>query len=162
LSGVLIGTVHLPWVYAIDALTFVVAASTVVLMVAVSPVTARRGPGLGSLRQLFRHIGGRQVLLGAYLIDINAMVFGASRALFPALTVSVFHGGPITLGVLYADPAAGPLVGAATTGWLDRIRHPGRMVIIAVCAWGAAIAPSDWSVACGSPWCCSVWPDGPT
>ncbi len=65
--------------------------------------------------------------------------FGPPRALFPALTVSVFHGGPITLGLLYAAPAAGALIGATTTGWLDRVRHQGRMVITAVCVWGAAI-----------------------
>jgi MFS family permease len=140
LSGVLIGAVHLGWVYAVDALTFVLAGSTVALMAAVPPVASGRGSGLGSLRQLFGLIRGRQVLLGAYLIDINAMVFGAPRALFPALAVSVFHGGPRTLGLLYAAPAAGALVGAGTTGWLDRVRHQGRIVIIAVCAWGAAIA----------------------
>jgi MFS family permease len=89
---------------------------------------------------LFGLIRGRQVLLGAYLIDINAMVFGAPRALYPALAVAVFHGGPRTLGLLYAAPAAGALMGAGTTGWLDRVRHQGRIVIIAVCVWGAAIA----------------------
>jgi MFS family permease len=140
LSGVLIGAVHLQWVYAIDALTFVLAGSTVVLMAAMPPVVGTRGPGLGSLRQLFGLIRGRQVLLGAYLIDINAMVFGAPRALYPALAVAVFHGGPRTLGLLYAAPAAGALMGAGTTGWLDRVRHQGRIVIIAVCVWGAAIA----------------------
>ena len=36
---------------------------------------------------------GRQALQGVYLIDINAMVFGMPRALFPALAATVFHGG---------------------------------------------------------------------
>ena len=36
---------------------------------------------------------GRQAIQGAYLIDINAMVFGMPRALFPALAVTVFGGG---------------------------------------------------------------------
>ncbi len=125
LSGVLIGAVQLGWVYAIDAVTFVLAGSTVALMAAMPPVAGGRGPGLGSLRQLFGLIGGRQVLLGGYLIDINAMVFGAPRALFPALAVSVFHGGRRTLGLLYAAPAAGALVGAGTTGWLGPVTPPG-------------------------------------
>jgi MFS family permease len=42
LSGVLIGAVHLQWVYAIDALTFVLAGSTVVLMAAMPPVVGTR------------------------------------------------------------------------------------------------------------------------
>jgi len=76
---------------------------------------------------------------GAYLIDVNAMVFGMPRALFPALAVSVFHGGARTLGYLYAAPAAGALVGALTTGWLERVHRQAWAVIVAVCVWGAAI-----------------------
>jgi hypothetical protein len=32
------------------------------------------------------------------------MVFGMPKALFPALAAAVFHGGPSTLGYLYAAP----------------------------------------------------------
>jgi predicted MFS family arabinose efflux permease len=80
------------------------------------------------------------VLLGAYLIDLNAMVFGAPNAVFPALNHAAFGGGPGTLGLLYAAPGAGACVGALTTGWLERIRRQGAAVIGAVCVWGAAIA----------------------
>jgi predicted MFS family arabinose efflux permease len=66
-------------------------------------------------------------------------VFGMPRALFPALATTVFRGGASTLGYLYAAPAAGALVGALTTGWLERIRRQGWAVIAAVCVWGAAI-----------------------
>src|ERR1700733_9002564 len=36
-------------------------------------------------------------------------------------------------------PAAGALVGALTTGWLNRINRQAWAVIVAVCVWGAAI-----------------------
>jgi predicted MFS family arabinose efflux permease len=75
-----------------------------------------------------------------YLIDINAMVFGMPRALFPAMAGSVFGGGTITLGFLYAAPGVGALIGAVTTGWVQHIRRQGWAVIIAVTVWGAAIA----------------------
>jgi hypothetical protein len=87
----------------------------------------------------FRYLRGRQVLQGVYLIDLNAMVFGMPRALFPALAASAFRGGASTLGFLYAAPAAGALAGALTTGWLERIRRQARAVVAAVCVWGAAI-----------------------
>ena len=76
---------------------------------------------------------------GAYLIDVNAMVFGLPRALFPAMAATTFGGGATTVGFLYAAPGAGALIGAVTTGWVGRIRRQGRAVIIAVIAWGAAI-----------------------
>ena len=41
------------------------------------------------------------------------MVFGMPRALFPAMAGSVFGGGTITLGLLYAAPGMGALVGAS-------------------------------------------------
>ncbi len=100
--------------------------------------TATRA-GISSVVEGLRYLKGRQPLQGAYLIDVNAMVFGLPRALFPALAASVFHGGASTLGYLYAAPGAGALVGALTTGWVDRIRRQARAVVIAVCVWGATI-----------------------
>jgi hypothetical protein len=84
-------------------------------------------------------VRGRQAIQGAYLIDINAMVFGMPRALFPALATTLFGGGASTLGFLYAAPGAGALVGALTTGWVSRVRRQGLAVIVAVLIWGAAI-----------------------
>ena len=139
MAGLLIEAVHLPWVYTIAAVIYLLTAVTVARIPAIPPAPGARRPGLGSIAEGLRYLRGRQALQGAYLIDINAMVFGMPRALFPALAASVFHGGPSTLGYLYAAPAAGALIGALTTGWLARIHRQGWAVIVAVCVWGAAI-----------------------
>jgi len=140
LAGLLIGVVPLPWVYALVAVSYLAAALIMWRMSAGPAAQARAGrPGLGSVLDGLRYLRGRQALQGAYLIDINAMVFGMPKALFPALAAAVFHGGPAVLGYLYAAPAAGALLGALTTGWLDRPRRPGWAVIVAVCVWGGAI-----------------------
>jgi MFS family permease len=70
---------------------------------------------------------------------VNAMVFGMPRALFPALAATVFGGGATTVGLLYAAPGAGALLGALTSGWVGRVRRQGRAVVLAVLIWGAAI-----------------------
>ncbi len=44
------------------------------------------------------------------------------------------------LGLLFAAPAVGAFIGAATSGWVGRIRHQGLAVIWAVVVWGAGIA----------------------
>ena len=88
---------------------------------------------------------GRQVMQGAYLIDINAMVFGMPRALFPAIGLNVFHGGPTVVGYLFAAPGAGALVGALTTGWVSSIDRRGRAVIVSVVIWGLAITAFGFS-----------------
>jgi len=139
LAGLLIGAVHLQWVYALAGVIYLLTALTAALMPAIPPAPGARRPGLGSVAEGLRYLRGRQVLQGVYLVDLSAMVFGMPRALFPALAATAFHGGPRTLGYLYAAPAAGALVGALTTGWLERIRRHGWAVIVAVCVWGAAI-----------------------
>ncbi len=60
-----------------------------------------------STKEGLRYLRTRQALQGVYLIDINAMVFGMPRALFPAMAGAVFGGGTITLGFLYAAPGVG-------------------------------------------------------
>ncbi|MFY9846990.1 MAG: MFS transporter, partial [Trebonia sp.] len=87
-----------------------------------------------------RFVRRSQPVQGAYLIDLNAMVFGMPRALFPALAANVFGGGATTVGLLYAAPGAGALLGALTSGWVGRVRRQGLAVICAVIVWGLAIA----------------------
>ncbi len=139
LSGLLL-TIGLPLVYGLDAATFVVALIATLLMAPIPPVHAgTRGPWQ-STREGLRYLRTRQVLQGVYIVDINAMVFGMPRALFPAMAESVFSGGTVTLGLLYAAPGAGALIGALTTGWVSHTRRQGRAVILAVVVWGLAIA----------------------
>jgi MFS family permease len=140
LAGLLLAGTSLSAVYWIDVATFGAAFITVLFM-APMPVPGRpRKVGLGSIIEGLSYLRGRQVIQGVFLIDINAMVFGMPRALFPALGTNVFKGGAQAVGFLYAAPGAGALLGALTTGWVGRVRHQGRAVIIAVMAWGAAIA----------------------
>ena len=99
LTGLLIDAVHLEWVFAVVAISDALAA---LILSRLSPrplhPTATRA-GISSVVEGLRYLKGRQPLQGAYLIDVNAMVFGLPRALFPALAASVFHEG-------HADVAA--------------------------------------------------------
>ncbi len=137
-------------VYWADAVTFAVVAGSM-LWLAPQPAAAARTPRpagasahgrdfLRSLAEGIRFTRGRPGIQGAFLIDINATVLGMPRALFPALAANVFGGGAITLGLLSAAPGAGALAGAVTTGWVGGVRRQGRAVILAVIAWGLAIA----------------------
>jgi MFS family permease len=140
LSGILLG-IGLPLVFGLDAGSFVLACLCTALMAPIPPAHDGRGVSpWQSTKEGLRYLRSRQALQGVYLIDINAMVFGMPRALFPAMAGSVFGGGTITLGFLYAAPGVGALVGALTTGWVENVRRQGWAVIIAVTVWGAAIA----------------------
>jgi MFS family permease len=139
-AGLLLAGAGVRLVYWMDVAAMAVAmAATFLMGPQVPQASAGHRPGLRSIADGFSYLRGRPVIQGAYLIDINAMVFGMPRAVFPALALTVFGGGARTLGFLYAAPGVGALLGAVTTGWIARIRRQGRAVIAAVLVWGAAI-----------------------
>ena len=144
-AGLLIGHTGIAWVYGIDALTFFAAIVATAMMKPIPPAEGAAKPGFRSIVDGIRYLRGRPVMQGAYLIDINAMVFGMPRALFPAIGLNVFHGGPTVVGYLFAAPGAGALVGALTTGWVSNIDRRGRAVIGSVVIWGLAITAFGFS-----------------
>lgn len=140
LAGALIAGAGLAWTFGIDAVSFGVMLAATALMRPIPPSSSGQRAGLRSISEGLAYLKGRQVLQGVYLIDINAMVFGMPRALFPALAATTFHVGPVGLGLLYAAPGLGALLGASTTGWAEEIERRGRAVVLAVVLWGAAVA----------------------
>ncbi len=96
--------------------------------------------GLRSMTEGLRHLRSERLLSATYWIDLNAMIFGMPRAVFPALAVHLYGGGAGVVGLLYAAPGAGALVGSLVTGWTARIRHQGRAIAACVVVWGGTIA----------------------
>jgi MFS family permease len=146
-AGVILGAFHRPkaglaWAYGTDVLTFTASVVTVFLLPALHPqreAGAERSTGWQDVKEGLAYLRGQRVLISTFLIDLDAMIFGMPRALFPVLALTVFNVGPRGLGLLYAAPSAGALLGALTAGWVGRVRHQGKAVIWAVALWGAAI-----------------------
>jgi MFS family permease len=141
-GGLILARFGLAWAYGIDAATFLVALFTVLALRPLPPQQhgSTAGRGWSAIREGFAYLRGRRVLQSTFWIDLNAMVFGMPRALFPVLALERYAVGPAGLGFLYSAAAAGALVGLVTSGWVRRIRHQGRAVLWAVALWGAAIA----------------------
>jgi MFS family permease len=119
-GGLVIARFGLTWAYWIDVITFGAAFAAVWAMSPQPPDEGAARPGLAAVAEGFRYLRGKPVLLSTFAVDLNAMVFGMPRALFPALATDVFRTGPSGLGLLYAAPAAGALVAAVLTGWVGR------------------------------------------
>lgn len=140
-AGVLVATVGLSSCYFIDGLTFFALVFATFLMAPMRPVGEHAGTKmLRSIAEGFSYVRTHAVVQAVYLVDLNAMVFGLPRALFPAVTKHIYHGGPEMLGLLYAAPGAGALVMAIFTGWMDRVSRRGRLVILVVLIWGLVMA----------------------
>ncbi len=131
----------LAWAYGTDVATFTLAIGSVFRMRPIPPKREQM-TGEGAWQEIkagFAYLRGQRTLISTFLIDLDAMIFGMPRALFPVLALTVFGVGPRGLGLLYAAPAAGALIGALTAGWVGSVRHQGRAVVWAVALWGAAI-----------------------
>lgn len=140
LGGLLIAKVSVAAAYWCDVATFAVATVAVLAMAPLVPEGGGTRASTRSILEGLRFLRGRQALQGTFVVDINAMVFGMPRALFPALAATTFGGGAGVAGLLYAAPGVGALAGALGSGWVTRVRRGGRAVLVAVAVWGAAIA----------------------
>jgi MFS family permease len=136
-GGVLIATIGLAGVYAIDIGTFLVSLVMLGLMRAVPPPPEAERPSLRRIAEGFRYARSRPELLGTYGVDIVAMFFGMPSALFPALAQE--FGGAGVLGLLYAAPSVGSLVATTTSGWTARVHRHGLGVILAAAVWGLGV-----------------------
>jgi MFS family permease len=137
-GGLLITAFGLPATFVVDLATFAVSLVTLNMMRAVPPPREGVRPSLGGILEGIRYARSRPVLLGTYLVDVIAMFFGMSEALFPAFSEE--FGGAGTLGLMFAAPAVGSLLATVTSGWTGRVSRHGLAVIAAAAMWGVSIA----------------------
>jgi len=126
--------------YAVDVVSFAGAFYGAARLPSLLPGEGATRAGLASVFAGLRFVAGRPLLLASFVADLDAMLIGAPFALFPAMAYGHFHGGAGTAGLLYAAPAVGALVATLAGGAIARVRRQGLGVIVAIAAWGAAVA----------------------
>jgi MFS family permease len=139
-GGVLIAVIGLTGAYAVGVAGFTASLTAYWLLPSVVPIDAAGTPGLRSVIEGLRYLRGQRVVLGCFLIDTIAMVFGMPSALFPAIALTRLHEGAQVVGYLYAAPAAGAVVASLFSGWIGQVRRQGVGIVVAAILWGVAIA----------------------
>jgi predicted MFS family arabinose efflux permease len=141
LAGLVIASAGVGWAFAFDAAGCIPA---MVLVSRLSPQPAPEGHnvvlGWRMPAQAITYVRRNRLVIGLFSADLVAMIFGMPSALFPALALSVFGIGAQGLGLLYAAPATGALVGSLLSGWVRRVSRQGMAVFLAIAVWGGAIA----------------------
>jgi MFS family permease len=138
LAGVLIRFVDLKWIYLGDTISYAGAIAAVTLLPRLVAVEDADRPSWSSIVAGFRYVRSQPVILGFFLVDTNAMIFGMPSALFPAIASHRF-GDPALVGYLYTAPAAGALLVSLLSGPLRHVRRQGLGVIVTASLWGVAI-----------------------
>jgi MFS family permease len=126
--------------YLADAASFAASIYGVARLPAMPPQAGRARPSLRSVAEGARFVRRSHLLMGAFLTDLNATVFGLPVALFPAINAQRFGADPRTLGLFTAAIGIGGLVTAAFSGPLARTSRQGRAMLGSTAVWGAAFA----------------------
>jgi MFS family permease len=137
-AGLLLKYVDLKWIYLGDSVSYLGALVAVFLLPRLVAHEDADRPSLRSITAGFRYVRGQPVILGFFLVDTNAMIFGMPSALFAPVASDRFHD-PSLVGYLYMAPAAGALLVSLLSGPLRHIRRQGLGVLVTAALWGAAI-----------------------
>ena len=149
LAGVLIAWFGVEWAYALDAVSYLGVIVALAGMHPSPPTTDRLTISWSAIREGLRFLRGKQIVKGAFLIDLNAMIFGIPVALYPAFVLDVLHASPAVLGLLYSAEALGSLLVAIFSGRAKHVRRQGLVTIAMCMCWGAGIigfglSPNLW------------------
>jgi MFS family permease len=137
-GGLVIAGIGLTGTYLFDVATFGASIVSVWLLPPIPPAHDAERASLRSIVDGFRYVRTKKELLGIFLVDTNAMIFGMPMALFPALGAH-FGGGAKVVGFLYAAPYAGALVASLFSGALGQVRRQGLWVVVAASLWGVSL-----------------------
>lgn len=149
IGGLLVGFFNKTLAYSLAS--FLCAGAIIALFrLKVNEPTAQTSPPVfKSIADGLRFVWGNQILLGAQMLDMFAVLFGGAVALLPAFVHDIYQLGPEGLGILRAAPATG----AIFTGlWLTKHPinlHAGKWLLTSVAGFGIcmiafALSQSFW------------------
>jgi MFS family permease len=148
IGGVVLAQAGAAWAYGADVVGLAVATALYASLRPAPPTDGGTPPSLRGIVDGITYAAGRRDLLGTYVVDLVAMFLAMPTVLFPAFATAVLDR-PDLLGLLYSAGTAGSLVATATSGWVARVHHHGRAVVVAAAGWGLATAVAGVLT---SPW----------
>ncbi|MQA93471.1 MAG: MFS transporter [Streptosporangiales bacterium] len=137
LAGFLIAAFGPAGMYLTDVVSFLVLIVVLQFVrVPALPGQARQVSVLTNIREGFTWLRQRSLILQLIGLDLVCTLFGAYRAVLPALATDVLHVGASGFGLLAAAPAVGALAGSALVFPLIGKVRAGPLVLGATAAYG--------------------------
>jgi MFS family permease len=139
ISGVLIASTSVGWVYVVDSLSFVVLLFSLLAMrdVPSRPVAGRSSLSFKSAWEGVTFVFRQPLIRSSMLMDFMATFFASATALLPIFAQDILHVGAHGYGLLASASAAGAVVTSLLMiRFLDQIERRGRTLILAAAAYG--------------------------
>ena len=140
-GGVLVSSLGAGTTYIINA--FLLLPSMLVLFLirtSGKPEGEARKVSISMVLDGMRFIVSTRILLGLYLTDFGLSSVGFFRPLLTIMAKDVFDVGPLGLGILFASPAIGAVLGFITMLWVGEVQRKGRLFLIAIFFFSLALA----------------------
>ncbi|MSQ22834.1 MAG: MFS transporter [Dehalococcoidia bacterium] len=148
LAGLLIDRIGLGSVYFVTGVLFVVPILAILsLRTSGKPEGASRRVTLPMLWGGFQFIWFQRIILALFLLDFAAVLAGYYQPLLPIFAKDVYKVGATGLGILYAAPAVGAIVGPGLLLLAGNFRRKGAVAVVAALIFGASLALMG-----ASPW----------
>lgn len=129
IAGVLIARIGVSFAF-FAAAAATVATVSLIRAIGSAPPPARdiRNP-LVELGHGIAFAMRHNVIRGVLVSGLLAMLVSGPLVLLPAFADRALNAGPATLGLLYAAPGAGAVLGSLTSGWIGRARRNGLVLL---------------------------------
>ena len=141
LAGLVIAGWGIAWVYAVNAVSFLMVIVALVLMRVRPRVGLPEGARItwGAAKEGLHFVFSQPIVRSTMLLDFIATFFASATALLPIFAQDILHVGARGYGWLYAAPSVGAVVaGFITAHTVDRIERRGTVLLWSVAAYGAA------------------------
>jgi MFS family permease len=142
LGGIIIAAGGLPYVYIINAVSFLAVILALVLMGPVEQqkiATSRyKLISFQAIAEGIRFIMQQPLILSTMILDFFATFFASGNVLMPIITLDVLHVGPVAYGWLLSAQAIGAMIAALVISQMHEIRRQGPVFLWAVVVFGFA------------------------
>ncbi len=139
IGGLLVGFASTTAAYVFSAVMCVGAMLALLALRIKEPPPVETAPVFASIGQGLKFVWNNQVLFGAQMLDMFAVLLGGAVAMLPAFITDIYQLGPQSLGLLRAAPAIGALCVGLYLARHPINQHAGRYLLWAVAGFGVCI-----------------------
>ncbi|MFN8211746.1 MAG: MFS transporter [Bacteroidales bacterium] len=139
IGGMVYGFLGIIPAYSLVLALFILAFFMITLVKTEKHVVASSAAREGIFLRIssgFRFVFATPELLGAFSLDMFAVLFGGAVAMLPVFASDILHVGPQGLGILRACPSIGATVMAFLLMFRPPTRETGKILFIAVTGFG--------------------------
>lgn len=140
LGGVVIAAGGVGLAYALAAFTTVVTTFCITRLPSLPPASVAEESPLRSIVTGFTYAFHTRVIGQVLVAGFAAMLLTGWAVLLPAFADEVLGAGPSVIGLLYAAPAVGAVLGSLTSGWTGSVRRSGLVVFVLMAVSSAGLA----------------------